>query len=635
MPYNDSLRRCPASLLIAIAIVLSAAVAEASEANPRPNILWITCEDISPHLGCYGDSYAKTPTLDRLARQGVRYSHAFATASVCTPVRSGLITGMYASSLGTQHLRGPARLPKQIRCFTEYLRESGYYCSNNVKEDYNFATPPAAWDESSGKAHWRGRKPGQPFFSIFNFTTTHQSQVRLPPAQFAQRTARLSPDERHDPADAPLPPYYPDTPIVRRDVAHLYDLITAMDKQVADLLGQLEEDGLADSTIVFFYSDHGTGMPRHKRWLYDSGTRVPLMIRFPATMQRLAPDKPGTTVGRLVSFLDFAPTVLRLAGLEIPETMQGEPFLVDRTAKPRDYVFAIRDRVDEVYEMSRTVRDERYRYIRNFVPHRARMQHSDYSERTPTRQEFRRLAAAGQLQGPPKDFMSPTKSPEELYDTVNDPHEIHNLADSAEHRKILSRMRDALHDWMIRTRDTGLLPEAHMHALSADRSPYEMAQDPGAFPVARILEVAELVGRDSTGKEPTPLDRLTAGLTDTEPAVRYWAAIGLRSLGSRAKPASARLIDTLDDETPDVRIAAAEALCMTGSEEEGLSVLAEELRHDDSCVRLQAAMTLAAIGKRAQGIAEQIRKALAEEGKGPHSGYTRWALAYALKNVEQ
>ncbi len=447
--------------------VLFAAVAmfaeRASGADlPRPNILWITCEDMSPNLGCCGDTYAVTPAIDRFARQGVRYTRAFASASVCTPARSSLITGVFANSLGTQHLRGPAQPPAQIRPFSEYLREIGYYCTNNVKEDYNFAAP-RAWDESSGQAHWRKRKPGRPFFSVFNVTTTHQGQIRLADKPFAQRTARLTPKQRHDPAKAPLPPYYPDTPVVRRDVAHFYDLITAMDYQVGDLLEQLEENGLAGNTIVFFYSDHGTGLPRHKRWLYGSGIHVPLIVRFPEKYRHLAPGKPGTTVDRLVSFVDFAPTVLSLAGLEIPSYIQGRAFLGERAGPAREYVFAIRDRVDECYEFSRTVHDGRYQYIRNYMPHRPRMQHSNYSEQTATRKEFRRLAAEGKLEGPAAEFMSATKPPEELYDTQNDPHEIRNLADSPEHRLILARLRGALHKWMVDTCDTGLLPEAEMH----------------------------------------------------------------------------------------------------------------------------------------------------------------------------
>ena len=221
------------SLIVAVAAacLLASTFTEAQAASvpQRPNILWITCEDSSPNLGCYGDHHAVTANLDRLAEQGVRYTRAFAVASVCTPARSCLITGVYSSTLGTQHLRGPVPLPPSIRCFTKYLRDAGYYCSNNVKQDYNFQTPPGSWDESSRQAHWRKRKPGQPFFSVFNITTTHQGQIRLPESQFAQRTAKLEPHERHDPAKIPLPPYYPDTPVVRRDVARFYDLVTAMD----------------------------------------------------------------------------------------------------------------------------------------------------------------------------------------------------------------------------------------------------------------------------------------------------------------------------------------------------------------------------------------------------------------------
>jgi len=360
--WHPSQHAFPPALSLAAAItaaVIPGAVRGEQEPpeQPRPNILWITCEDISPHLGCYDDAYAITPNLDRMAREGVRYTRAFATASVCTPARSCLITGVFASSLGTEHLRGPQPLPKTIRCFTEYLRRSGYYCSNNVKEDYNFITPPGAWDESSNTAHWRKRKPGQPFFSVFNFTCTHQGQIRYSKEQFARLNAELPPQRRHDPARAPLPPYYPDTPEVRRNVAQLYAQISRMDQQVGELLEQLDNDGLAGQTIVFFYSDHGTGLPRHKRWLHDSGIRVPLIIRFPEKYRHLAPAAPGSRIDRLVSFVDFAPTVLSLAELKIPDWMQGRAFLGKQAGRARQYVFAIRDRVDEVYDFSRTVRE--------------------------------------------------------------------------------------------------------------------------------------------------------------------------------------------------------------------------------------------------------------------------------------
>jgi arylsulfatase A-like enzyme len=595
----------------------------------RPNILWITCEDISPHLGCYGDDFATTPNLDALARRGVRYTHAFATASVCSPARSCLITGVYPISLGTQHLRSRVPLPKAIKCFPEYLRAAGYYCTNNVKEDYQFITPPETWDESSRRAGWRKRGPDQPFFSVFNLTCTHQSQVRLRGDALAARTASLTPGERHDPAKVPLPPYYPDAPEVRRDMANLYDLITVMDKQAGELLGQLEEDGLTDETIVFFYSDHGTGLPRHKRWLYDSGVHVPLIIHFPEKFRDLAPGDPGSTEDRLVSFVDFAPTVLSLVGLEIPAYMQGVAFLGPKAGEPKEYVFAVRDRVDEVCEMSRTVRDARFRYIRNYMPHRARMQYGYFSEQTPTRRAFRRLAAGNQLTGAPLEFMSTDKPPEELYDTVEDPHELVNLAESPQHEEILGQMRKALWPWMIEKRDTGLLPEAEIHTRSEETTPYEMAKLDQKFPVARILGTAELVG-----KGPEHQDELAQHLTDADSAVRYWAAVGLLALGSEAKASEAALLKASADPSPSVRIAAAEALCAVGQEAKALPVLIAALDHEDGWVRFQAAVVLGKIGPKARPALADMKTLLAEKSKHETALYVRWALERAVSELE-
>jgi uncharacterized sulfatase len=623
-------KRCRAVLpLLAGWLVLTCLAAGLAEAaGERPNVLWITCEDISPNLGCYGDPQAVTPNLDRLAAEGVRYANAFSVASVCSPARSCLITGVYPTSLGTQHLRSVIAVPDEIRCFPAHLRGAGYYCSNNVKEDYNFRTPADSWDESSRQAHWRNRKPGQPFFSVFNFTTTHQSQIRLADDAFAKRTARLAPEERHDPAQVPLPPYYPDTPVVRRDVAHLYDLITAMDKQVGDVLAELEEDGLADETIVFFYSDHGTGLPRHKRWLYDSGIRVPLIVRFPEKFQSWAPGEPGTATDRLVSFVDFAPTVLSLAGLEIPGYMQGRAFLGPLAREPREYVFAVRDRVDEVYEMTRAVRDKGYKYIRNYLPHRPVMQHSDYSERTPTRREIRRLAAAGELSGPTALLASPTKPAEELYDVQDDPHEIHNLAGSPDHHAILERMRGVHRRWATETRDTGLLPEGEMHLRSHGRPPYEMARDESAFLVERIIQAADLVGRGVEVRL-----KLVTGLNDPDSAVRYWAATGLAAMAPQSQLAGADLVRSLNDPAPDARLAAAEALCELGRQREALPVIVEALEHESGWVRLHAAIVLVAIGEKARAAAPQMEQAIAANRKGEAALYIRWALAHALDEL--
>ncbi len=299
---------------------------------PRPNILWITCEDMNPNLGFLGDEYARTPNLDKLAQESVYFERAFATAPVCSPARSCLITGVYATSLGTQNLRSKFPIPSFMEGFPSYLRKEGYFCTNNVKTDYNTANEPAiikaSWDQCSASAHWRNRKPGQPFFAVFNDMTTHQSRTMVWPYERFKKEvqAELSAEERHDPAEAPVPPYYPDTPIVRRTIARYYDCITVMDKHVGKLLSQLKEDGLFEDTIIFFFSDHGAGLPRHKRALYDTGLHVPLLVRFPEKWRHLAPAGPGERVGRLVSFVDFPPTVLKLAGIKVPSYMQGIPF---------------------------------------------------------------------------------------------------------------------------------------------------------------------------------------------------------------------------------------------------------------------------------------------------------------------
>ncbi|MEZ6070070.1 MAG: sulfatase [Pirellulales bacterium] len=463
-------------VVLNIALVIALCCVSVSFAdNPRPNILWITCEDISPNLGCYGDEYAVTPNLDRLASESTRYTAAFAPIGVCAPARSCLITGMWPTSLGSQHMRCQAVLPEYVHCFSEYLRDAGYYCTNNVKTDYNFQQRPQSWDASSRQAHWRGRADAQPFFAVFNFTSCHESQIRLPEEQYQQRTADFTDAERHDPAKAPLPPYHPDTPEVRRDWARYADMITYMDKEAGRVLDELEEDGLADETIVFFYSDHGAGMPRSKRWLYDSSTRVPLLVRFPEKYRQWAPTAAGDSTDRLVSFIDFGPTVLSLADVAIPEHMQGVAFLGEAAGPPREYVYGFRGRMDERYDMLRSVRDGRYKYIRNYMPQLPYFQHQflEYQNEMPTMRVWQRLADEGNLTGPAATFMAMRKPAEELYDTEADPWEVHNLADDIAYHDVRHRLRGALYDWMLEIRDLGFLPEPDMRTRYGDAAPYD------------------------------------------------------------------------------------------------------------------------------------------------------------------
>jgi len=423
-------------------------------ATSRPNFLWISAEDISPDLHCYGDEASISPNIDRLAAQGVRFTRAFSTAPVCAPSRSSIISGMYSSSVGSHNMRSDVIPPANIRCFTEYLRAAGYFCTNNAKTDYNFTVPATAWDENGPHAHWRDREsPDQPFFAVFNLMETHESRAMNLNGQFTHLTDKLSPSEKHDPAKLKLPVYYPDTPIVRASWARWYDCITVMDKRVGELLDQLDKDGLADNTVVFFWGDHGRCMPRGKRWVYDSGLRVPLVVRWPGSIA------PNSVRDDLTTLMDLGPTLLSIAGIKEPTYFQGRALLGSAQQPPPPYVFATRDRMDEVYDMMRSVRDERFRYIRNFEPEKPYAQPLTYMDHSPLMQEWRRLASEGKLTGAPALFFAPHKPVEELYDEQDDPDEVHNLADDPSYQSRLATMRAATIRWMEQIDDKGLIPE--------------------------------------------------------------------------------------------------------------------------------------------------------------------------------
>ena len=412
----------------------------------RPNILWISCEDTSPDLGCYGDNYADTPNLDRLAREGRRYTKAFVPYPVCAPTRSSVITGMYPSSIGTMHMRTSTKgyeavPPSYVKCFTEYLRAKGYYCTNHSKTDYQFKAPFTAWDDGRD---WRDRPGNMPFFSVINLNVSHESR------NWPKKNEKLV----HNINKVPVPPYYPDTPIVRQNIARYYDNVSKMDKQVEDILQKLDEDGLSDKTIVFFWSDHGRGLPRCKRWCYDSGIHVPLIVRWPGSI------KPNIVCDDLVSLVDLGPTVLSLASVKVPSYMQGRPFLGRQKARPRKYIVAGRERMDkDSDDHVRCIRDKRYKYIRNFMPEKAYAQPIPYRDKMPIMQEWRRLNGEDALRGPQKLFFQNTKPKEEFYDTLNDPHEIDNLIDSPEHRERIAKMRAQLQRWIEQTGDMGGTPE--------------------------------------------------------------------------------------------------------------------------------------------------------------------------------
>jgi arylsulfatase A-like enzyme len=426
------------------------------QSSGKPNILWIVAEDISPYLAAYGDSTAKTPNIDRLVREGVRYTNFFDVSGVCAPSRSSIITGMYPTSIGTDNMRTvhvvpgagipnhSVVLPPQIKMFSELMRKGGYYCTNNDKQDYQFVAPRSGWDESSKSAHWRNRPEGKPFFAVFNLGVTHESQI------WAKKNDPLL----VNPDSVPLPPYYPDSPIIRKDVARMYSNIMEMDTQVGQLLKQLEEDGLLEKTIVFWYSDNGGPLPRGKREIYDTGIHVPLVIRFP--------DKKyaGDVNNDLVSFVDLAPTVLSLAGLPLPAYLQGYAFLgYAKATTPRKYVYAARDRMDSEYDIVRAVRDDRYKYIRNFQPEKPYIQDIAYRKQMDLMNELLRYEKEGKLNDIQKLWFRKTKTPEELYDTKADPFELHDLSGDPAYAGQLKRLSSELDRWISFTADKGFIPE--------------------------------------------------------------------------------------------------------------------------------------------------------------------------------
>lgn len=582
--------------------------------SSRPNILWISCEDISPHLGCYGDPHAMTPNLDRLATEGVRFSHVFTAAGVCAPCRSTIITGLYQNSIGTHHMRCDATLPDWLQPFPMLLRQAGYYCTNNSKTDYQFSQPAnrQIWDESSGEAHWKKRKDDtQPFFAVFNFTGCHESGI-AGEAKYRSVTKDLLPAQRQDAAKlTTLPPYYPDTPITREDWKRNYELITAMDAWAGALIEELKEAGEYENTIIFFWSDHGVGLPRAKRWLYDSGTHIPMIVRIPDRFRTGDQGRAGRVDDQLVNSVDFGPTVLNLAGVSVPDYVQGRAFLGKNLTEPREYVYGARDRMDERYDIIRSVRDKRFRYLRNFEPLKPYYQYMNTAEQGATMREIRRVQAAGTMSEIVAQFAAAQKPAEELYDVLNDPHEIHNLADDPEYAERLKKMRLQLQSWQFDVGDVGLIPEAEIEIREASAgSRYEILHGPNNASEA-LQRLIDMATKASMGVAALP--DLRAGLDDTDAAVRYWSATGIGNLGTTASAAQDEIRAALDDDSPNVRIAAARALARLGDVETALATLAQELESEHPWGRLAAAIVLDEMDEQARPAIPALQQALIDQ----------------------
>ncbi len=546
-------------------VVPAAAFAQEKKRSKLPNILWITSEDHGPHMGCYGDTFARTPNIDKLARKGMIFTRCWSNAPVCAPARTTIISGLFPTSTGAEHMRSMTRLPKNMHMFPHFLRLIGYYCTNHIKEDYNLAKDGDVWDASSKTAHWKNRKNGQPFFAVFNSVKSHESQIRNPKVKLVS-----------DPAKVRIPAYHPDTPEVREDWTRYYDIIALVDADAGELLRELAEAGLLEDTIIFYFADHGSGMPRSKRTPCNSGLHVPLVVYFPPAWQHLAPAnyKAGARSPQPVSFIDLAPTVLSIAGIDTPEWMQGKPF-AGKERFVTTSLHGFRGRMDERYDLQRSVTDARFVYVRNYLPHLPAGQHVDYMFQTKTTQVWKKLFDAGKLNEAQSRFWKAPREPEELYDLDADPDEVKNLAGDPDYRAHLDRLRKLQRGHILRIRDVGFLPEDEIHRRAGASTPYEMGHDKALYPLERILDMADLASSLKADAAP----KLRAGLKDNDNAIRYWAALGLLMRGKEAVATDAvALRGLLKDESKPVRVVAAEALAQWGDKDDvalSLKVLLE------------------------------------------------------------
>lgn len=553
----------------------------------QPNILWIVSEDNGPFLGCYGDANARTPNLDKLASEGVLYLNAFANAPVCAPSRSTLITGMYASTLGTQNMRSRYPIQRGFTFYCQEMRGAGYYCMNPGKTDYNIAgRDKRPWDK--GKS-WRDAPAGKPWMLVLNSGTTHESCLHK--STLVDEYARTP---------FPVPPYQPDTPVIHSNWVEYYHDITKMDAEFGRVLDRLAADGLADDTIVFYYSDHGGILPRSKRFVQDSGLRVPLIIRFGKNVQGFAPAPPGSKLDRLVSFVDIPPTLLSIAGAEIPERYQGTAFLGPKAGEPRKVVFAFRGRMDERIDLSYSVRDDRYRLVHNYYPHRPYGMHLDYLWKMPATVSWEQEYRAGRCNATQSVFWH-EKPTEELYDEANDHYEIHNLIDDPAVVPEVEKLRAALRDQQIADRDAGLLPESQLAEMAASAgSVYAATHDPAKYPIERIVKAADVASRRDAGD----VAKLVEWAKDGNETVRYWAAVGCCVRGAAAKDAAAAMEVLSKDPSAAVRIAADEALVRFGRGDK-LQSLIDEMG-DGKGDPLLAVNTVEALGDLARPAAKEI-----------------------------
>lgn len=567
--------------------------------NFTPNVLWLSCEDISHHyLPMYGDSTIETPFLSKLATEGIVFNHAHATAGVCAPSRCSIITGMYSTSIGGHNMRtvGEMPLPDNFQFLPEYFKQTGYYCTNNVKTDYNISWDADIWDDNGYTAHWKHREPGQPFFAVFNGTLSHESRIfyMMWDNSFMSDTVGME-----------IPPYFPQNdPVVKQDIARNYSNIVMADKQAEHFYNELEESGLLDSTIVVFWSDHGGPLPRGKREIYTSGTQVPMIVRFPEKLFA------GQRCDQLVSLMDLGPSMLSLCGIEPPSHFEGRAF-AGKFAKPEpDYIFANRDRLSANPDTRRAVISKDYLYIRNFHPELPMHHREIYRNQIHTMQRLTELHENNQLNKVQELWFAQQKPYEEFYVKENDFYNVNNRANDPDYVPEIEKMRKALENQTIESMDLGFIPEPELIRLQQTHkaAPYDIVRGID-YPIDRLMKLSVLW---KTTENSVP--KLKKALKDTNPIVRYWGVNGLINSGKAGTAERNEIKNLLNDESGIVRIISAYALTQTGDFETGFDKLAHEMRQGDHIKRAYAIYYISRLGSKASALLPELLKYTETEG---------------------
>ncbi len=638
MSMFDSFKKSSCNVLIACFIVPSISGANDIQKKPeqarqkKPNILWIVSEDNSPLLGAYGDTFATTPHIDQLAQRSIVYDNAFANTPVCAPTRFSILTGLHANVMGTGNMRSRNRVPAFVEPYTHYLQAAGYHVTNDNKTDYNYATAVTEAGKALTYSQWQvldsklwnqgtytDRAPEQPFFHVYNIFESHESRLHSPIK-----------NRQHDPTQVTLPPYHPDTPEIRADWAQYYDRITQMDALVGKKLAELKAAGELGNTIVFYYSDHGGALARSKRFVYDTGTKIPFMVHVPTQFKHLVQHPMGERTAQIIDLVDLAPTLLYLAGVESPDYMHGENIFSANAKGQKEYAYLYRGRMDVRIDLVRALRGKRFKYIRNYMPQRPNGQHLEYLWKAASVRSWQQKCQQGQCNKTQQRFWQ-ARPAEELYDTHTDKWEVNNLAVNPLYKRTLLKMRAALKGENRRYKDVGFIPEGELAARTKAITGYELVRQDG-FPIELIIDTAEIASLGNHKNIPLLSERLE----HPEASVRYWSALGLGILKEQGRLAKGLLEKRLQDSSADVQIAAAEALIHLGDSEQALAVLITQLKNESPTIRIHAANALQEIGSKAKPVAEQLEamvaamEALKAQGKLPGENYLLSALSHTV-----